>query len=87
MLFSWIPVLNVFVMVICKSLIYLLDKTFYVCILTDLKKFKDAMKKEPEYEVEDAVTDSEEFSQDSDSVNVIVESDDDAEVIVGETEN
>lgn len=54
MLFSWIPILNVVVTVICKSLIFLTDKTFYICILTDIKKFREAMKEQPEYEVVDA---------------------------------
>lgn len=54
MIFSWIPILNVVVTVICKSLIFLTDKTFYICILTDIKKFREAMQKQPEYEVSDA---------------------------------
>lgn len=54
MLFSWIPILNVVVTVICKSLIFLTDKTFYICILTDIKKFREAMKEQPEYEISDA---------------------------------
>ena len=58
MIFSWIPILNVVVTVICKSLIFLTDKTFYICILTDIKKFREAMKEQPEYEVSDADVDS-----------------------------
>lgn len=54
MIFSWIPVFNVFIMVICKSLIYVVDKTFYICILTDIRKFREAMRMEPAYEVTDA---------------------------------
>lgn len=58
MIFSWIPILNVVVTVICKSLIFLTDKTFYICILTDIKKFREAMQVQPEYEVSDADVDS-----------------------------
>ncbi len=58
MIFSWIPILNVVVTVICKSLIFLTDKTFYICILTNIKKFREAMKEQPEYEVSDADVDS-----------------------------
>ncbi len=58
MIFSWIPILNVVVTVICKSLIFLTDKTFYICILTDIKKFREAMQEQPEYEVSDADVDS-----------------------------
>lgn len=58
MIFSWIPILNVVVAVICKSLIFLTDKTFYICILTDIKKFREAMQVQPEYEVSDADVDS-----------------------------
>jgi len=58
MIFSWIPILNVVVAVICKSLIFLTDKTFYICILTDIKKFREAMQVQPEYEVSNADVDS-----------------------------
>lgn len=58
MIFSWIPILNVVVTVICKSLIFLTDKTFYICILTDIKKFREAMQEQLEYEVSDADVDS-----------------------------
>lgn len=58
MIFSWIPILNIVVTVICKSLIFLTDKTFYICILTDIKKFREAMQEQPEYEVSDADVDS-----------------------------
>ena len=53
MIFSWIPVLNVVVMVICKALVWLFGSTFYVCILPDLKEYREA-NKEVDYEVEDA---------------------------------
>lgn len=60
MIFSWIPILNVVVMVICKSIIYVCDKTFYISILTDIKKYNAAMREEPEYEVADAEVSEEE---------------------------
>lgn len=53
MLFSWIPVLNMVVMVVCKSLITVVGSTFYLCILPDLKKFKESGADKAEYEVED----------------------------------
>ena len=53
MLFSWIPVLNVVVMVICKLLITVFGSTFYICILPDIKKYKAATKNEVSYEVVD----------------------------------
>lgn len=53
MIFSWIPILNVVVMVICKALIWLFGSTFYICILPDIKAYKEAHKEEPEYEVMD----------------------------------
>ncbi|MCM1534160.1 MAG: hypothetical protein NC099_05860 [Corallococcus sp.] len=76
MIFSWIPILNVVVTVICKSLIFITDKTFYICILPDIKKYVDATKEEPVYEVIDvdgdvtettveAVSDSDDLPQDT----------------------
>lgn len=53
MMFSWIPIFNVFIMVICKSLIYIVDKTFYICILTDIRKYNAAMRTEPGYNIVD----------------------------------
>ena len=58
MIFSWIPILNVVVMAICKALIWLFGSTFYICILTDLKAYKAAHKKEVEYEVVDETSPS-----------------------------
>ena len=51
MLFSWIPVLNVVVMVLCKVLITLFGSTFYICILPDIRQYRAATKREPTYEV------------------------------------
>ena len=53
MLFSWIPILNTVVMVICKLLITVFGATFYICILTDIPKFKEATKDTVNYEVVD----------------------------------
>lgn len=54
MLFSWIPILNVVVMVICKCLVTVFGSTFYLCILTDIKRYKEATSTEIKYEVADA---------------------------------
>lgn len=54
MIFSWIPILNVVMMVICKSLVTVFGSTFYLCILPDLKEYKAATSTEIEYEVADA---------------------------------
>ena len=51
MLFCWIPILGMVVGVICKAIIFVLDKTFYICILTDIGKWKKTHKAEIEYEV------------------------------------
>ena len=53
MIFSWIPILNIVVMVICKLLITVFGSTFYICILPDLKQYKAATKEEISYEVVD----------------------------------
>ena len=56
MIFSWIPILNVVVMVICKVLITVFGATFYICILPDTKQYKQATKDEVTCEaVEDMV--------------------------------
>lgn len=54
MMFSWIPILNVVIFVICKSLMVVFGSTFYICILSDVKKYKKLMSEELEYEVLDA---------------------------------
>lgn len=53
MIFSVIPVLNVVVGIICKAIIFVVDKTFFICILTDIGKWRAVHKQEPEYEVLD----------------------------------
>ena len=52
MIFSWIPILNVVVTVICKAIVWLFGMTFYINILTDLKEYKAAHV--VQYEVIDA---------------------------------
>lgn len=59
MLFSWIPVLNMVVMVVCKSLIMVVGSTFYLCILPDLKNFKESGADKVEYEIADDTEQSE----------------------------
>lgn len=53
MIFSWIPILNTVVMIICKAFVWLFGSTFYICILPDLKEYREATKNEIDYEVED----------------------------------
>ena len=61
MILGWIPVLGVVVMVICKALIWIVDKPFYICILTDIRAYKQATKDSVEYEVVDeSLTEAEE---------------------------
>ena len=43
MLFCWIPVLRVVITIICKGTILIIDKLYYICILTDLGKFRDTV--------------------------------------------
>ena len=54
MIFSWIPILNTVVLVICKALMIAFGSTFYICILPDIKKYKKATSEEIDYEVADA---------------------------------
>lgn len=51
MIFCWIPIINVVITTICKALIWVFDKTFYICILTDIKKYKETTRIQPIYEV------------------------------------
>lgn len=54
MIFSWIPILNVVIFVICKSLMIAFGSMFYICILTDIKKYQKETSQEIDYEVLDA---------------------------------
>ena len=73
MIFSWIPILGMVIGVICKAIIYVLDKTFFICILTDIGKWKQSHKDEVEYDVTDAdsqsnqAVDGGELSEDADN--------------------
>ena len=53
MIFSWIPILNTVIFVICKSLMVACGSTFYICILTDIPKYQKATSPEIDYEVVD----------------------------------
>lgn len=41
MILSWIPIFGVLVTVICKSLVWLVGRTFYLNVLTDLKAYEE----------------------------------------------
>ncbi|MCM1394683.1 MAG: hypothetical protein NC132_00985 [Corallococcus sp.] len=56
MIFSWIPILNVVIFIICKSLMVACGSTFYICILPDIKKYKKLTSKEVDYDVSDVET-------------------------------
>ena len=60
MLFCWIPVLNVVVTVVCKALTSLIGWTFYICILPDIKQYRQATAEEIQYDVSDADADASE---------------------------
>lgn len=60
MLFCWIPVLNVVVTVVCKALMSLIGWTFYICILPDIKQYRQATAEEVQYDVSDADADASE---------------------------
>ena len=60
MLFCWIPVLNVVVTVVCKALMSLIGWTFYICILPDIKQYRQATAEEIQYDVSDADADESE---------------------------
>lgn len=60
MLFCWIPVLNVVVTVVCKALMSLVGWTFYICILPDIKQYRQATADEIQYDVSDADADASE---------------------------
>lgn len=58
MIFCWIPILGMVIGIICKAIIFVVDKTFYICILTDIGKWREAHKTEPDYEVVDDADES-----------------------------
>ena len=49
LLFSFIPGLGLVVMLICKMLMWIIDKPYYICVLTDLKRFYMTTHDTPEY--------------------------------------
>lgn len=49
LLFSFIPGLGLVVMLVCKMLMWVIDKPYYICILTDLKRFYMTTHDTPEY--------------------------------------
>lgn len=53
MIFCWIPILGMVIGVICKAIIYVIDKTFFICILTDLNKWRATRKKQDINDVSD----------------------------------
>ncbi len=57
MIFSWIPVLNVVIMVICKIFIFIFGSVFYICILTDIGQYNVANRQVPTEEIEDVPID------------------------------
>lgn len=77
MLFCWIPVLRVLITVICKGTILIIDKLYYICILTDLGKFRDAVMSvddeqrfaDVQYTISDDEQDSADLHTDKDSDN------------------
>lgn len=69
MLFCWIPVLNVVVQVICKAIIFVIDKTFFICILPDIGKWRACHKQEPDYEITDAEQTADDVGLADDSSN------------------
>ena len=49
LLFSFIPGLGLVIMLVCKMLMWIIDKPYYICVLTDLKKFYISTHNMPEY--------------------------------------
>ena len=49
LVFSFVPGLGLVVMLICKLLMWVVDKPYYVCVLTDLKKFYLSTHDTPDY--------------------------------------
>ena len=68
MLFCWIPILSVVVTVICKGTILIIDQLYYICILTDLRNYREATVAEPDYEIyettDEAATDTQTLQAD-----------------------
>lgn len=50
LIFSFIPVLGLVVMLVCKLLMWIVDKPYYICVLPDLKNFCMTTSDTPAYE-------------------------------------
>lgn len=51
-LFSWIPILNVFMLVVCKLLSFVFSVGYYIAILPDAKKYAKKAKEKMRFEKE-----------------------------------
>lgn len=78
MIFCWIPIFGMVIGLICKAIIFVFDKTFFICILTDLKRWIIAHPKEAVSEqatenqsdtATEAVIDDVDVLKDTDDVN------------------
>ncbi len=49
MLLCWIPGINILAMLICKALMWIVDKPYYICVLTDLKQACAPNQDAPDY--------------------------------------
>jgi len=49
-LFSWIPILNTVVLILCKTLSFVFSVGYYIAILPDAKKFADIAKEKMRFE-------------------------------------
>lgn len=50
LIFSVVPGLGLLVMLVCKVLMWIVDKPYYICVLTDLKRFYMSTHDVPDYE-------------------------------------
>lgn len=53
MILGWIPIFGMVVTVICKSIVWVTEKSFFICILPDIKTYKKAIK-DIQYDISDA---------------------------------
>ncbi|MBQ8434234.1 MAG: hypothetical protein IJX23_05470 [Clostridia bacterium] len=72
LLFSFVPGLGLVVMLVCKMLMWIIDKPYYICVLTDLKRFYLTTHDTPEYADFTHVATA---SQQTDDVNNATETD------------
>ena len=64
MILSWIPIIGVLVTIICKGITLLIDKLFFISILTDIGKYKKEVTKQPDYKFVEETKSNTEQSQD-----------------------